>query len=94
MYYISLYVTPHWRHAGGQKVKKALAHFWVDEKDPEKALKKAVNYSAKNKWEICSIEQVPFMIGEEDQSHGAMGLVHSHRAREQCFSMCLTNWDI
>lgn len=94
MYYISMYVTPYWKQTECKKVKKALAHFWVDEKDPVKAFEKAVKYSVKHKWEIHSIEHTPSMIGDEDQIHGAMGLTHSHRAREQCISMCFTNWEI
>jgi N-acetylglutamate synthase-like GNAT family acetyltransferase len=94
MYYISMYVTPHWKQSDCQKVKKALAQFWVNAKDSVTAARKAINYSEKHQCEVHSLKQIPTVIGYEDQTHGAIGLTHSHRAHEQGISMCLTDWDI
>ena len=94
MYYISMYVTPHWKQSNCQKVKKALAQFWVDAKDSVKAARKAINYSEKHQWEVHSIKHPPHRINDEDHTHGVIGLTHSHRAHEQGISMCLTDWDI
>jgi hypothetical protein len=94
MYYVSMYVTPHWKQSNCQKVKKALAQFWVDAKDSVKAARKAINFSEKHQWEVHSLKQIPTVIGYEDHTHGAIGLTHSHRAHEQGISMCLTDWDV
>lgn len=93
MYYVSMYVTPHWKHSNCQTIKKALAQFWVDAKDSVKAARKAINYSEKHQWEVHSLKQIPTMIGYEDHTHGAIGLTHSQRAHEQGISMCLTDWE-
>jgi hypothetical protein len=94
MYYTSMCVTPQWKQSDCQKVKKALAQFWVDAKDAVTAARKAINYSEKHHWEVHSLKQIPTVIGYQDHTHGALGLTHSHRAREQGISMCLTDLDI
>ncbi|ABA90096.2 hypothetical protein Pcar_2861 [Syntrophotalea carbinolica DSM 2380] len=94
MYYISMCVTPHWQQSNCQKVKKALAQFWVDAKDSVKACRKAINFSEQHQFEVHSIKQIPTALSEEDDTHDAIGFVHSQIAQEQGISMCLTNWDM
>lgn len=94
MYYVSMYVTPDWKQSNCQKVKRALAQFWVDENDSVKAATKAINYLKKLQWWVHSIKQNTTLIGYEDHTHGVIGLTQSYRAHEQGISMCLTDWDI
>lgn len=94
MYYISMYVTPHWKQPDCRKVKKALAHFWVVAKDSVKASRKAINYLESQQWEVHSLKELGIVVGREDHAHGAIGLVHSYRAQEHGFSACLTDWDM
>jgi hypothetical protein len=94
MYYISMYVTPHWNQPDCQIVKKALARFWVEAKDSVRAGRKAINYSEKHQFEVHYFKQAPTPVDCEDPSYGAIESIHAQIAREQGISMCLTDWHL
>lgn len=91
MYYLSLDVTPRWKNPGCRKMKKSLAHIWIEAKDPVKAARRAINYLEQHQWEVHSLHQHPTLICDKEETHGPAGLIHCHIALEQGISLCLTD---
>lgn len=92
MYYLSMQVAPPWKEDQNRKVKKALAHFWVDAETGNGAAHKAMDYLEERHWQVLGIQDKPNEVSDHDESHGGMGLSQSLRARIYGLSLCLTDW--
>ncbi len=92
MYYLSMKVAPPWKKDHSRKVKQALAHFWIEAENGNGAAHRALDYLEQRQWQVLGIQEKPNVVGEQDDSHGCMGLTQSLRAKIYGLSLCLTDW--
>lgn len=94
IFHLSIYVTPTWAHADYSKVRKALAHFWVEGLSDQEAASKAIRHLSNLHWKVHALKDGPHSTKPDDLFLGGMGLSHFLRAEKEGISLCLTDWEM
>lgn len=91
-YFLAFKVIPHPNNVRAMTVAGAIAHFWIVDSEPDRAVLRAEQYLQNSGWLIQDMEQQPLETTAKHFSQREIGLKYFRLAQQKGLAVYLLGW--